>query len=553
MKFALSALLLPLLCLAASAQVAPYSENFDSGVPTGWVLDPPSTEGVGWNVDATPGLIGGVTSSTYPPGAPSAGSLNFNDGVNFEDITDGAVKGYATSPVIGIVPLAGSVQISFAAAFQTESLGFLFGVDLMYVFILDDTAATVATFSIGDPGSGADIEFAMNTWTTISIDASASLAGSTSCQVQFVFASGDGIGNAFSGFFIDNLAVSCVDSIPPPAPVHVSPADGSTVAFPLVLDWTDSSDTSPCGVGVIAGYQVDVDDDPLFGSINFTTFSVLSTASVAVLPAGTYYWRTFAVDTGVNFSPASVVTTFIVEPALPPLPPDTLFVNEGANGAQSGRAGFVDPVLDESPHFSAIYRDSNTVDNAIAYHFQVTTDPTFLTLDFDSGSMGLSPILPKDSRCLDLTMGINLLRDTVYFWRIQYTDANGATGPFSVAQSFRIGDDFQFGVRTGSTHHGRKKCYIATAAWGGVTPEVGSLMAFRTSVLESSAAGRVFSGWYRTAGAALASGFEASPSSRSATRAILTPIAAGVTRPIALGLSCLVALFGLGVAALRRM
>ncbi|MCC6740710.1 MAG: hypothetical protein IT452_16835 [Planctomycetia bacterium] len=491
----LSAALVLALALGASAQVAaPYYENFDSGVPAGWTFDAPSTEGVGWGVDATPALIGGVTPSTFPPASPSAGSLNFNDGVDFEDTTPEAVKGYATSPAIDITGLGGTVIIWWSMAYEVEPFAYP-AFDIREIYILDDTDTIVATFQVGEVGSGADIELAPTTWATYFFDASVVLAGSTSCKFQVVFSSVDEGLNDYSGWFIDDVRVTCGDSVPPPGVTHLTPPDGAIVTAPVALDWTDSADTSDCGSGQIFGYTYEVDDDPLFGSIDFTALVTTSDAAVAGVPAGTWYWRVLAIDTGLNFSPYSTSTSFVVEPALPPAAPDSRFVNESSPGAQGGDAGFVNPVVDQRPAFSAVYRDPNTVDNAIGLRFQVSEDPTFLTLDFDSGSVAIAPVLPKDTRCPDLTVNVDLQHDTVYYWRIQFTDASGATGPFSASQSFRIGDDFEFGVRKGSSHHGRR-CYVATAAFGADSEPVRAFQDFRAARLESIGAGELASRAY---------------------------------------------------------
>lgn len=500
----LAAAFVLLLSAAASAQVAaPYYENFDSGVPAGWTFDAPSTEGVGWGVDATPALIGGVTPSTFPPAAPSAGSLNFNDGVDFEDTTPEAVKGYATSPAIDITGLGGTVIIWWSMAYEVEPFAYP-AFDIREIYILDDTDSIVASFQVGEVGSGADIELAPTTWATYFFDASVVLAGSTSCKFQVVFASGDEFANDYSGWFLDDVRVTCGDSVPPPGVTHLSPADGAIVTAPVGLDWTDSADSSDCGAGQIFGYIYEVDDDPLFGSVDFTALVTTSDASVAGVPAGTWYWRVIAIDTGLNLSPYSTPTSFTVEPAIPPDAPDSLFVNESTPGAQGGDSGFVDPVLDQRPAFSAIYRDPNTVDNAVGLRFQVSDDPTFATLLFDSGSVAISPVLPKDTRCPDLTVNVDLARGTVHYWRIQFTDAAGATGPFSASQSFRIGDDFEFGVRNGSSHHGRR-CYVATAAFGAGSAEVRRLQEFRSTRLEAAGAGRLASRAYVAVGSRAAS------------------------------------------------
>ncbi|MCE9584038.1 MAG: hypothetical protein K8T20_16260, partial [Planctomycetes bacterium] len=519
----LGAAMILLVAVSASAQgvTAPYTENFDSGLPAGWTISNSSSEGVGWAVDADPAITkvgngSGGAGLDGPTSGGSAGSLNYNDGINFEeDIAKGANKGVATSPVIDVTALGGAAYVSFDLNMETDFyLSQDNTRDHFSVTVTTDLGDFV-TVDFGDNTSPAGLSYYFNsgpmgTFRRVGFDAAILgffTPGFSTISIDFSFTTalgaGGGLDNAYSGIFIDNLQV-CSDPNPPAAPTNLTPLDGSTIVgglgIPLALDWTDAVDTSSCGAGAVWFYI-----DEIYDAANVMVATTVTDGSFDTyapgLPPGTYHWRELAVDGANSYGPYSAFTTFTIEPALPPLAPDTLFVNEGANGAQSGRSGFVDPLMDESPHFSAIYRDGNSIDNAIAYRFQVTTDPTFLTLDFDSGSMGLSPIIPKDSRCLDLTMGISLLRDTVYFWRIQYTDADGATGPFSVAQSFRIADDFEFGVRTGSTHHGRKKCYLATAASGGVTPGVASLMRYREDVLEQSGAGSLFSRAYATVGA----------------------------------------------------
>ncbi|MCE9580935.1 MAG: hypothetical protein K8T20_00310 [Planctomycetes bacterium] len=548
------------LAFASTARaqlVAPVFDGFDTPGTgfdlAGWTVDPASTEGVGWAVDANPANLGDGAGgpgepSTWPPGAPSLGSLNFNDGTNFEDITDGVVSGFATSPVIDVSGLGGTAVISFKCAIEVEP-GSASTNPSMNLYVFDTVGSILyGPLTIGKVGSGAGYEIVEGQWS----QCNAYATGFTSIQILFEFDSGDAVSNAFAGMFIDNFRVSCSDVTPPSTPTLVSPIGGITVTNPVTLDWTDSTDSSACGPGGISGYQIQIDDDPLFGSVNFNFTSEESTTTVSGIPGGTWYWRVRALDeqdmnSGVP-PPApthpgafSTGDSFFIEPPLSPLAPDTLFVNIPALGAQSGLGGFVDPVLSELPVFSAIYRDGNTIDNALSYRFQVSQDPTFTVVDYDSFTMGISPLLPKDARCVDVQVGISLLRDTTYHWRIQFTDGGGLTGPFSSAQSFRIGDDYQFGVRVGSTHHGRKKCWVATAATGSTesTP-VQSLQAWRFGTMESNGAGKMVSRAYHVIGA------EASTvTGRSSVIAtVLGPVGALLG-----GAGSMIALFGIAILA----
>ncbi len=516
MKLGFAAFLL--LSISASAQVvAPYTENFDSGLPAGWTISNSSSEGVGWAVDGDPGIpvVGngsGGAGTDGPTAGGSAGSLNYNDGFDFEeDIALGANKGTATSPVIDVSGLGGAAYVSFDLNMETD---FYLSQDptLDYFFVTVYTdMGDIVTIDFGDNTTPLGLTYffhsgPMGTFRRVGFDFSlfGFTPGFTTIQIDFNFTTGDDTNNAYNGIFVDNLQV-CSDTIPPAAPVNLLPVDGSTViggvGIPTSLDWSDAVDSSDCGTGAVWFYLLTV-----YNAGNVVVYSSAPDGTqdtiVAGLPAGTYHWEVQALDGALLLGALSVNTFFTIETALPPAAADTLFVNERVDGAQSGDPGFVDPVIDQQPAFSAIYRDPNTVDSASGLRFQVTDDPTFATLLFDSGLVGISPVLPKDSRSPDLTINVSLQRDTVHYWRIQFTDVSGFTGPFSTAQSFRIGDDFEFGVRHGSSHHGRR-CYVATAAFGADSVPAADLRRYRGSVLERAGAGAVFSRGYASAGATL--------------------------------------------------
>jgi hypothetical protein len=541
----------------ASAQlVAPFTESFDSGVPTGWTITVDGT-GAEWDVDATPAFVGdgsgdGLTIAGAPSG-PSAfggtgGSLNYNDGTDYE--VGVANFGSALSPTIDISGLGGSVFLNFQCNFEGE-IGGTF--DARTVDIVDaGTTATITTIFIdpfsGTPGGTCGVE---GTYHAHSIDISAFVVGVPSIQLRYNFDTVDDFLNLYSGWFVDNLSVTCGDIVAPSTPTNLLPLPGATVPPTAFLDWTDATDTSSCGPGTVASYIVEIDDDPAFATINFTLFPAVSSVTTPALPAATWFWRVRAVDSSGNIGLNSTATDFIVELPLPPFA-DTLHVNTSVNGAQNGDPGFVDPVTDQTPVFSAIYRDGNTVDAAVSFRFQVSADPTFTILDFDSGTVVFAIPVLKDERMPDETINVSLLRDTVYFWRIQFTDSSALTSPFSVAQSFRIGDDFDFGVRHGSTHHGRR-CYVATAAYGSDSAPVSNLMAFRSGVLESTGAGVTFSRWYRTAGAVLSQGVNVNSSTQSATRLALAPAAGLAGSPAVAAMACMGLLAALLAIGIRRM
>lgn len=536
--------------LPAAAQSVIFGESFD-GVsagtfPTGWSADAPTgTPSTGWSVDATPvdpGIATGAHSftggcfgfwgflpvpATLYNSAPF--SLNFNNGTDQE--SGGLYAGGATSPVYTVSSIAG-VTLTFYCLWEGLSCDpstFFYGLDLgtdqKFVEILDSTGSTVL-LSVqlyidgdgdGDPPftlSAPEIDamcFEMYQGHFHTIDLSG--IGATSFRVRFranqVAEPDAGIAGPpddtyWSGWFIDDMTINCPlpDVAAPTVPTQISPASGATVISPVTFDWSDSTDTAPCGPGIVT-YELAIDDLATVPNPDYFLTPGISTASQA-LPPGSYNWYVQAVDGSGNPSGFTPASPFTVEVNLAPDAPDSLFVNESQDGAQQGDAGFVDPVIDQTPAFSAVYRDPNvTPDTAIGLRFQVTDDPTFTTLVFDSGSVAISPPVPEDTRTPNLTINVNLLRDTVYYWRIQFTDAGGLTGPFSIPQSFRVGDDFEFGVRNGSSHHGRR-CWVATAAYGNEGGPVSDLQGWRRSALESVPAGRVASRAYHVGGAVAA-------------------------------------------------
>ncbi|MBI2922377.1 MAG: hypothetical protein HYY18_15090 [Planctomycetes bacterium] len=543
MRSVLGASFVAVLVLAcavpASAQlVAPVTDNFDVGTGgfqlAGWVTDPPSILGSEWKCDALPATVDGA-----PSFLSGVASLNFNDDTAYFNDEFGS----ATSPEIDVTSLGGSVVLRFACNYDTESSGYFW--DIRDLDVLNGaTDAVLGTHTLGSDGTGTLLCAAQGTWHTHVVDITAMVGAVPTIKIRFNFTADFSV-DGFAGWFVDDFAITCADAIPPSTPTLLSPADATCTSWPITFDWTDSTDTTPCGAGIILGYNWQIDTTAAFAAP--VTFFVGPSTIVVAGPPGVFFWRVQAMDGAGTLGAFSPAFTFTAEIAAAPTAPDTLFVNESSQGAQTGDGGFVDPVVDEQPVFSAIFRDANCGGNAASLRFQVSDDPTFAVVNFDSGVVGIAGPVPKDTRCPDLSIPVNLQRDTVYYWRILFVDDTGLTGPFSLAQSFRIGDDFEFGVRPGSSNHSRK-CFVATAAWGGVTPEVESLMAWRAGVAEPSAAGRSFSRAYAAAGPAAARRLP-----NAATRAALTPLAAAAKSPQLAGLAGVLLLAALLASARRRL
>ncbi|HWL94917.1 MAG TPA: hypothetical protein VNT79_15465, partial [Phycisphaerae bacterium] len=114
------------------------------------------------------------------------------------------------------------------------------------------------------------------------------------------------------------LNVKITNTAPvPSAPAPLAPSGGATVSVPFTFDWTDTPNPQ------IAGYDLDVDDEPNFQG----PFGVLFVQNISrsdymlaeSLAPGTYYWRVRAIH-GAVYGPWSAGASFTVV-APPPTPP----------------------------------------------------------------------------------------------------------------------------------------------------------------------------------------------------------------------------------------
>jgi bacillolysin len=181
---------------------------------------------------------------------------------------------------------------------------------------------------------------------------------------------------------------------PPTVPLQITPANNALVTdYTPILDWKPST----IAVGTILGYyEVQVDDDPAFGSLDYNAGVTGDAIEVTPdLAAGTkYYWRVRAFNTDSDYSAWSLVRYFRTPFAAPTLilPADT--------------AGSVP--LKPTFQWSAISGATN-------YTLQVSISPSFSPLAVNKTISGTSYIHTT-----------NLLAGTSYYWRVR---ANGVFGP----------------------------------------------------------------------------------------------------------------------------
>src|SRR5262249_12750441 len=155
---------------------------------------------------------------------------------------------------------------------------------------------------------------------------------------RVVAVSADGV----RGLPSPTLSVQITNAAPvPPAPKPVFPVGGATVTLPFTLDWTDTANPK------VAGYDVDIDNDPNFlGTVGVLLAQGVSRSDYMVVPdplveginrfpPGTYFWRVRAVH-GDVVGPWSAGATFAVAPLPPPPPGLAVFHIINEPGSVSG-------------------------------------------------------------------------------------------------------------------------------------------------------------------------------------------------------------------------
>jgi hypothetical protein len=120
--------------------------------------------------------------------------------------------------------------------------------------------------------------------------------------------------------------------------------------------------------------------------------------------------------------------------------PDTLYINNGWETAQGGRANPFD-LKDATPCMSAIYRDDNISAIAIAVQVQVGTDNDWTTAEiWTSGWLAFPTATPiPGERMPDVTYaGSALSFSTTYYWRIRVRNSSAAVSEWSDGNWFMI-------------------------------------------------------------------------------------------------------------------
>src|SRR5262245_53003054 len=158
---------------------------------------------------------------------------------------------------------------------------------------------------------------------------------------RIVAVSADGVRSLPSSTL--NVHITNAAPVPPP-PVPLSPVGGATISLPFIFDWTDTANPQ------VAGYDIDIDDEPNFlGTVGVLLVQGVTRSDYMVVPdplleginhfpPGTYFWRVRAVH-GDVFGPWSAGASFTVV-AGPPTPPglDIFYIINEPSSAYGGNA-----------------------------------------------------------------------------------------------------------------------------------------------------------------------------------------------------------------------
>jgi len=208
-----------------------------------------------------------------------------------------------------------------------------------------------------------------------------------------------------------------------------------TPEFSAIYNDLDIGDTANA-------YQIQVDDDPAFGSILWDSTKTslspncvqgsrcadISYAGSALTHGTQYYWQIRYWDDGDLESPWSTGSNYFIINNAPSSP--TSLLTEGLTNPSA--------IHDTTPEFSAIYNDALDVgDTANAYQIQVDDDSGFGSPIWDSTKTSLSPNCVQGNRCTDISYaGSALTEGVTYYWQIKYWDDGDSEGAWSTGSNY---------------------------------------------------------------------------------------------------------------------
>jgi Tfp pilus assembly protein PilX len=197
-----------------------------------------------------------------------------------------------------------------------------------------------------------------------------------------------------------------LDTVPPPVPTLVSPANWKKINNTCILDWSDVSD--PSGVT----YQIRLYNSSwsLLQEKSGLTASAYAVNSFGSLADGTYYWRVRAVDGAGNASAWTTSWAFKLDSTLPPVP------------------------LHLSPTCWKQVKNSATLD------WSDVSDPSGVTYQIRLYNSSWSLVKEKTGLTSSAytVSSFGSLADGTYYWRVRVVDGAGNASAWTTSWAFKL-------------------------------------------------------------------------------------------------------------------
>jgi hypothetical protein len=272
-----------------------------------------------WGVDNTPAV------ANASPGSSGGNSLNYNDGVDYDN--GASNTGTARTPTINLsgVQQPADATMSFWCRYQTETTGTSY--DQRWVrFYNASTQALIYSVQLYQSGSGSNNCPSMSSWHQHTWTAMPAGTTGVPIFIEFYFNTQDSIGNAYQGWFIDDLVIITADTTPPALIADLAASDPTLSG--CTLEWTSPTDDDLAGQA--ASFDLRYSPNPITDA-NFGTATqingepspgapgTLHTVNITNLAPGTlYHFAVTSTDPAGNTSLISNVAT-VTTVALPPV------------------------------------------------------------------------------------------------------------------------------------------------------------------------------------------------------------------------------------------
>jgi hypothetical protein len=211
-----------------------------------------------------------------------------------------------------------------------------------------------------------------------------------------------------------------VESVPPPVPRLLLPAEGTESRPETYFDWESVSDPS-----MPVTYTLQVAADQNFASvvlekerIGASEYRLQGEESLtAYAKTSTYYWRVRAVDAASNESDWSLASSFYVAP--PPVP--VLLLPE--------------PEVRVPGLIRFDWEDVVGLSPPVTYTLQIASDSQFSSIVLEKGGLTRSEYTLTGEE-MDTLEGAG-----PYYWRVKVVDSAGSESNWSELQPFRAGTE----------------------------------------------------------------------------------------------------------------